>query len=270
MDPAWYMDSGATNHITSDLNNLSFKSAYRGYHNEEVTTLSHASNQGSGMPLSAVQDILSTILTLNSTNGNLSPPITAGRFSTPITAASTPYFSLDSTNEPNVVPDMSIRPAGPISDLSPASIQPPRQSMQPALLQPPQHSIQPVSSSLHPMITRGKNGISKPKVFSSCYLADIEPKSAKAALQDPKWLKAIAIRSGFPSSAVVVPGCERPRHSIACAALPVEVQKRCGVNGFLHDAQLRLFLDFMCCLGDAASRQRASQQCLRPKACRLR
>ena len=30
VDPAWYIDSGATNHITSNLNNLSIRSAYRG------------------------------------------------------------------------------------------------------------------------------------------------------------------------------------------------------------------------------------------------
>ncbi|KAL5758033.1 hypothetical protein ACOSP7_020644 [Xanthoceras sorbifolium] len=30
-DPSWYVDSGATNHITSDLNNLNLKSEYKGY-----------------------------------------------------------------------------------------------------------------------------------------------------------------------------------------------------------------------------------------------
>ncbi|KAL5848181.1 hypothetical protein ACOSQ4_006194 [Xanthoceras sorbifolium] len=31
-DQAWYVDSGATNHITADINNLSLKSEYRGNH----------------------------------------------------------------------------------------------------------------------------------------------------------------------------------------------------------------------------------------------
>ncbi|KAL5861880.1 hypothetical protein ACOSQ4_003176 [Xanthoceras sorbifolium] len=30
MDPNWYVDSGATNHITSDINNLSINSTYKG------------------------------------------------------------------------------------------------------------------------------------------------------------------------------------------------------------------------------------------------
>ncbi|KAL5820821.1 hypothetical protein ACOSQ3_022703 [Xanthoceras sorbifolium] len=30
MDPAWYVDSGATNHITYDLGNMSIKSDYKG------------------------------------------------------------------------------------------------------------------------------------------------------------------------------------------------------------------------------------------------
>ena len=30
MDPNWHMDSGATNHITTDLNNLTVKESYKG------------------------------------------------------------------------------------------------------------------------------------------------------------------------------------------------------------------------------------------------
>ena len=30
IDPSWYLDSGATNHITSDINNLSIRSNYKG------------------------------------------------------------------------------------------------------------------------------------------------------------------------------------------------------------------------------------------------
>ncbi|KAL5773047.1 hypothetical protein ACOSQ2_012971 [Xanthoceras sorbifolium] len=43
MDPTWYMDSGATNHITADLNNLALKSDFKGQ--DQVTTFlsSHSS-----------------------------------------------------------------------------------------------------------------------------------------------------------------------------------------------------------------------------------
>ncbi|KAL5854653.1 hypothetical protein ACOSQ4_004455 [Xanthoceras sorbifolium] len=34
-DQAWYVDSGATNHVTADLNNLSLKQQYRGQENRE-------------------------------------------------------------------------------------------------------------------------------------------------------------------------------------------------------------------------------------------
>ncbi|PNY18109.1 retrovirus-related Pol polyprotein from transposon TNT 1-94 [Trifolium pratense] len=39
----------------------------------------------------------------------------------------------------------------------------------------------------HPMITRGKTGSLKPKVF----LAELEPKSVRSALSDPKWKQAM-------------------------------------------------------------------------------
>lgn len=44
---------------------------------------------------------------------------------------------------------------------------------------------------MHSMTTRSMKGISKPKVFHHCYLADNELKITKLALQDPKWLKAM-------------------------------------------------------------------------------
>ncbi|KAK0583542.1 hypothetical protein LWI29_038019 [Acer saccharum] len=58
----------------------------------------------------------------------------------------------------------------------------------------------PTMSSLpinfHPMITRSKNSIFKPKVLNSaidisCYLVDLDPTTAKAALKDPKWVQAM-------------------------------------------------------------------------------
>ncbi|KAK0590890.1 hypothetical protein LWI29_032870 [Acer saccharum] len=54
-------------------------------------------------------------------------------------------------------------------------------------------SAQPSTpNSVHPMITRSKNGIFRPKLFiSSCYLAESDPTTAKIALQDPKWVQAM-------------------------------------------------------------------------------
>ncbi|TXG73650.1 hypothetical protein EZV62_002229 [Acer yangbiense] len=51
----------------------------------------------------------------------------------------------------------------------------------------------------HPMQTRSRSGIFKPKLlasFSSCYLAESDPTSAKVALQDHRWLKAMQEKYG--------------------------------------------------------------------------
>ncbi|KAL5842030.1 hypothetical protein ACOSQ3_012633 [Xanthoceras sorbifolium] len=57
-DPAWYIDSGATNHITADLNNLSLKNEYRG--NEKLAVgngsefeTNPASRSSEGWPISS-------------------------------------------------------------------------------------------------------------------------------------------------------------------------------------------------------------------------
>nr|KYP58717.1 hypothetical protein KK1_014137 [Cajanus cajan] len=41
------------------------------------------------------------------------------------------------------------------------------------------------------MQTRSKSGISKPKLHSSIFLIESEPKSARQAFKDPKWLAAM-------------------------------------------------------------------------------
>ncbi|TXG73776.1 hypothetical protein EZV62_002355 [Acer yangbiense] len=56
----------------------------------------------------------------------------------------------------------------------------------------PSPAVVPVIPSLHPMVTRSKNEIFKPKAYlSSCYLAETDPTSAKVALKDPKWVTAM-------------------------------------------------------------------------------
>ncbi|TXG68190.1 hypothetical protein EZV62_003125 [Acer yangbiense] len=52
-------------------------------------------------------------------------------------------------------------------------------------------------TTLHPMVTRSRNGIFKPRVFlSNCslpssFLTETEPKNVKTAMADPKWLDAM-------------------------------------------------------------------------------
>ncbi|TXG59477.1 hypothetical protein EZV62_014050 [Acer yangbiense] len=57
-DPNWYIDNGATNHITPDFNNLSINSEYRAlFSSSRASTLSHTPS----MPLSVVSRFVSDI-----------------------------------------------------------------------------------------------------------------------------------------------------------------------------------------------------------------
>ncbi|KAK0603969.1 hypothetical protein LWI29_010743 [Acer saccharum] len=49
-------------------------------------------------------------------------------------------------------------------------------------------NVAPKLGSTHSMVTRYRNGIFKPKAFSSGLLAKADPTTAKAALQDSKWM----------------------------------------------------------------------------------
>ena len=53
----------------------------------------------------------------------------------------------------------------------------------------PQHVARSVN--VHPMITRGKDGIVQPTIHPSLLLVDAEPKFVKQAPQDSKWHSAI-------------------------------------------------------------------------------
>ncbi|KAK0579915.1 hypothetical protein LWI29_033447 [Acer saccharum] len=60
----------------------------------------------------------------------------------------------------------------------------------------PVPTVSSLPMNLHPMVTRSKIGVFKPKVLNatvdtSCYLANSDPTTAKVALQDPKWVQAM-------------------------------------------------------------------------------
>jgi len=54
---------------------------------------------------------------------------------------------------------------------------------------PPEHP--PITQNIHPMITRGKSGISKPRVFSSTIDIEVVPSTVKEALKLPNWVAAM-------------------------------------------------------------------------------
>ena len=54
---------------------------------------------------------------------------------------------------------------------------------------PPEHP--PITQNIHPMITKGKSGISKPLVFSSTVDIEVVPSTVKEALKLPNWVAAM-------------------------------------------------------------------------------
>ncbi|KAL5790184.1 hypothetical protein ACOSQ2_005072 [Xanthoceras sorbifolium] len=120
-DSSWFVDSGATNHITSDLNNLSIKSEYKG---------SSYSAPTSTVPIHTIVDMV--------TSNNLQPN---GSSSSQIAFTALPSVSASC---PETSPTA-------VSTCLPAV---------PSIVVP-----------THPMVTRSKNGIFKPKAYTStCFL----------------------------------------------------------------------------------------------------
>ncbi|GAU37351.1 hypothetical protein TSUD_395330 [Trifolium subterraneum] len=90
----------------------------------------------------------------------------------------TPIFLPSSSSTPLSVDQINSIISQPVSSASPSLASP---------LNP--FAIPPVLSNHnnHSMITRGKTGSLKPKIF----LAELEPKTVRCALNDPKWNKAM-------------------------------------------------------------------------------
>ncbi|KAL5804239.1 hypothetical protein ACOSQ3_031039 [Xanthoceras sorbifolium] len=92
------------------------------------------------------------------------------------------YVSASSSASPTAPPSVSVSPStAPSSNNSPTIPQP-----------------APIPSNTHPMITRSKLGIFKPKSYSAscspiCCLSESEPRSVKAAIQHSHWLAAMKV-----------------------------------------------------------------------------
>ena len=118
----------------------------------------------------------------------------------------------DSTSKPmNNVPRLMVDPHGEFSNSSrdrglsdsqhsspfsssPVPTSTPDRSLQAAII-PLQNHVPP--NNTHPMVTRGKTGSLKPRVFlSECdlpsnFLTEVEPKSVKTVMADSRWLQAM-------------------------------------------------------------------------------
>lgn len=121
----------------------------------------------------------------------------------PPTASSLPYSSSSHANSAtNIVAPISPAPSpnlstGPTSPVSPPSL-PSNSSSSSALPSTSSVStardptLQPLPNNSHPMTTRTKSGVPLTRLNPSVFLVQSEPKSVKAALQDPKWFAAMS------------------------------------------------------------------------------
>ncbi|CAJ2673651.1 unnamed protein product [Trifolium pratense] len=110
-------------------------------------------------------------------------PPTESAIGSPLIDSSTPISPVPNNVSSAPLPISPQSPASAPSSPSPVSISPPPDTSLPVKKTKP--AVDPTNT--HPMVTRGKTGNLKPKVF----LAHKEPHSVKHALTDPNWLKAM-------------------------------------------------------------------------------
>ncbi|TQE03277.1 hypothetical protein C1H46_011089 [Malus baccata] len=168
----WLADSGATNHMTTDLSNLSLASPYPT--NETVQTANGEACASS----SASSDIHPSL---------------------PLAAASIPYIippqPLSTLDSSTLNPTDASSPPSITVSASSSSLLPVDLEFGPNHLQP----VLPIASlNMHPMQTRSKNGIVKKKAFLSSLSASsyvdlslCEPATYKSAIKVPVWYKAM-------------------------------------------------------------------------------
>ncbi|PON73328.1 hypothetical protein PanWU01x14_058320 [Parasponia andersonii] len=169
VDQALYMDSGASTHVTADIQNLGVKTDYKG--KEKLIVAPDYSMSNTERVLSEVESTPALIPGNNFSDNNNDGVM------------SSPTSLLAQTDTPS----NPTEPSSPIALVQPSS------SSTDAL-----DPLQPVTSSVtfasthtlyHPMITRAKTGIHKPKIFTAmAKLTNIPlPSSVTEALQNGNW-----------------------------------------------------------------------------------
>eukprot|EP00261_Vitis_vinifera_P039164 XP_019080407.1 PREDICTED: uncharacterized protein LOC109123862 [Vitis vinifera] len=161
-DDNWYPDSGASNHVTPNPENLMKSAEFAGQNQVHVG------------------------------NGTASPPVLSPTMlptpTSPISSAR-PISEMD-----NIVSTHPHAPNSADTTLTPAQV------VSNPVATPVQHVVSSIADAsvtrtiakdadnTHPMITRAKSGIVKPKIFIA---AIREPSSVSAALQQDEWKKAM-------------------------------------------------------------------------------
>ncbi|RVW79061.1 hypothetical protein CK203_048212 [Vitis vinifera] len=194
IDPSWYADSGATNHVTVEMNNLSLKKPYEGHEKLMI-----GNETKTATPLELIHSDIWGASLVNSTT----------RYRYYI------HFLDDYTRVFNIVHNICLGDAIVARDMirPSADLLPVASGIQSGLPQPTQSPLLDVHTSptsqpfmslsahaptpCHPMIIGAKADIFKPKVYVSVKhplsfsLGPIEPMCVKQTLVDPNWKRAI-------------------------------------------------------------------------------
>ncbi|GKV43628.1 hypothetical protein SLEP1_g50892 [Rubroshorea leprosula] len=175
----WLLDSGATNHVTTDLANLALHSKYHGPDELQI---------GDGTGKSVEPPPLFPCVLIHShrpskfhnvQQSHEQPPTSIYPLSTPVpTSTPSPLPSLTSPSSPIKTNSVHQSPAPSDSHSSPLRSPPP----------------QPLRT--HPMVTRSQNNIFKPKTLFHATKSPlsllVEPTCVTQALKDPNWRQAMS------------------------------------------------------------------------------
>ncbi|GKV50484.1 hypothetical protein SLEP1_g57186 [Rubroshorea leprosula] len=188
----YLLDSGANNHVTTDLANLALHSEYNGLDELQIgdgtgLKITHQPN----FKLDSLDDLpsppaVSAVAPHESLVHEAVPPATVRTSQPPFTSLTHPA----STPQPE-----SQQPHAPTSTASPSL---PTHSPEP-LIEPipqPQPLLPPEPIRTHPMLTHSRNNIFKPKLIhqaiSTSPVPICEPICVTQALKDPNWRKAMS------------------------------------------------------------------------------
>ncbi|KAH9801351.1 retrovirus-related pol polyprotein from transposon RE1 [Citrus sinensis] len=199
MDDGWYLDSGATHHLTNDLSNINISEPYEGYKclsskgvvyvarhvvfNESESPFS-TDSMFSKQPLNSASEYRHPMFKVFSVSVPLPDPSSSSdniihQFQMPATSASSSSSSSSSPfSQPTHPHHLSSHNSLSISHNSPHHHQSPN----------------PAPLPTHPMLTRAKTGVFKPKFLAySSVLGEQEPAIVSQALSDSKWKTAMQI-----------------------------------------------------------------------------
>ncbi|KAK1611666.1 hypothetical protein QYE76_035339 [Lolium multiflorum] len=169
MDPSWYMDSGATDHITGDLERLHMRDGYNG--NDRVQVGNGTGSPAAGVPGDHVDH-----------DGHVPQPPHAG----PSADSDAAHVGPDSSTTDTAAHEAaspSTSPAPSSSSLSTSS--------QVVLVPPAPDREHRMQTRLHAGKTVPKQRTDGTATYSAARVADGEPSSVRAALQIPAWKAAV-------------------------------------------------------------------------------